>query len=168
LVDELDLSEFNIDFKELDVAAAYGLLNPDFEVEELNTPLKLKNEGKRMGHCVGGYSDSVKRGESRIFHINCMGIGSTIQIRSNNYMTVSVYNDSNESWCIGQHYGRYPQKGNLTPTEFNKFIGDELVKFLNKKFSKEKVEAGKYPNSVNVAEGRNEVFGQPIVEQYPF
>jgi hypothetical protein len=169
LVDELDLSKFNIDFKELDVAAAYGLLNPDFEVEELNTPLKLKNEGKRMGHCVGGYSDSVKRGESRIFHINCMGIGSTIQIRSNNYMTVSVYNDSNESWRIGQHYGRYPQKGNLTPTEFNKFIGDELVKFLNKKFSKkEKVVAGKYPNSINVAEGRNEVFGQPIVEQYPF
>jgi hypothetical protein len=29
----------------------------------------LKNEGKQMGHCVGGYTDSVVSGESRIFSL---------------------------------------------------------------------------------------------------
>jgi len=29
----------------------------------------LKNEGAQMGHCVGGYTDSVARGDSRIFSL---------------------------------------------------------------------------------------------------
>ena len=29
----------------------------------------LKNEGEQMGHCVGGYTDSVARGDSRIFSL---------------------------------------------------------------------------------------------------
>ena len=49
-------------------------------VKELNTTIELRQEGKRMGHCVGGYSNSIKLGESRIFHINCDGIGSTVEI----------------------------------------------------------------------------------------
>lgn len=49
-------------------------------VKELNTTIELRQEGKRMGHCVGGYSNSIKSGESHIFHINCDGIGSTVEI----------------------------------------------------------------------------------------
>jgi hypothetical protein len=34
-----------------------------------------------------------------------------------------------------QHYGRYPEKGNLTPTEKNKEIAEKLVEFISKNSS---------------------------------
>ena len=49
-------------------------------VTELNTTLDLKKEGYKMGHCVGGYSTTVSGGYSRIFHIDCDGIGSTVEV----------------------------------------------------------------------------------------
>lgn len=39
------------------------------KLKELVTTHELITEGKTMGHCVGGYSDQVKSGRSRIFHV---------------------------------------------------------------------------------------------------
>ena len=152
-------------------------------VKELNTTIDLRQEGKKMGHCVGGYSNSIKSGDSRIFHIDCDGIGSTVEIGTprtkiyhKNKDGQSVYEEAiefyqPESWankpskgwhsdkinegnvnkCIAvfadgttdvirtsdlkyhvrQHNGRYPEKGNLVPTELNKKIVEELVEYLN-------------------------------------
>lgn len=143
-------------------------------VQELNTTLMLMSEGNKMGHCVGGYSGSVKDGRSRIFHIEYNGIGSTVEISvpSNKrnkrveetngqwgwgsykeFTIVDVYRSSTDvkNECIvfyddgtsenirisellyksRQHYGRYPEKGNLTPTEENKKIVEKLVEYLN-------------------------------------
>lgn len=152
-------------------------------VKELNTTIDLRQEGKKMGHCVGGYSNSIKSGDSRIFHIDCDGIGSTVEIGTprtkiyhKNKDGQTVYEEAiefyqPESWankpskgwhsdkinegnvnkCIAvfadgttdvirtsdlkyhvrQHNGRYPEKGNLVPTELNKKIVEELVEYLN-------------------------------------
>jgi hypothetical protein len=152
-------------------------------VKELNTTIELRQEGKKMGHCVGGYSNSIKSGDSRIFHVDCDGIGSTVEIgtpRKSFYHTnkegknvyeeaVEFYqpeswvnkpsegwhadkvNEGNISKCIAvfadgttevirtsdlkywvrQHNGRYPEKGNLTPTDTNKIIVEELIGYLN-------------------------------------
>lgn len=145
LVDKIDLSNF--EFKNC--------------VEELNTTLKLKEEGSKMGHCVGGYSDTVRQGKSRIFHVDCDGIGSTVEISTpettswvNGKTTkiVDIFQASNDDvkcmvfyedksyvpmpltnyiYRIRQHHGRYPEKGNLTPTETNQRIVKELVDYLN-------------------------------------
>jgi hypothetical protein len=40
-----------------------------FQVRELLTAHELRQEGSNMGHCVGGYSDAVRRGDSRILTI---------------------------------------------------------------------------------------------------
>lgn len=152
-------------------------------IKELNTTIDLRQEGKKMGHCVGGYSNSIKSGDSRIFHIDCDGIGSTVEIGTprtkiyhKNKDGQNVYEEAiefyqPESWankpskgwhsdkinegnvnkCIAvfadgttdvirtsdlkyhvrQHNGRYPEKGNLVPTELNKKIVEELVEYLN-------------------------------------
>jgi hypothetical protein len=140
-------------------------------VRELTTTLQLKDEGSRMGHCVGGYSDSIKRGDSRIFHIDCDGIGSTVEIKTpRRYkdkhfdwfnedtkrieilevyqpndvtlfknMGIVIYSDGTTdkisitelTYGIRQHHGRYPEKGNLKPTETNENIVKELVGYLN-------------------------------------
>lgn len=148
-------------------------------VKEIVTKIGLISEGERMGHCVGGYSQSIIDGRSRIFHIECDGIGSTIEIGLpvKTYMTsrhpdplddgypndiVEIYQDdeceedecivvtgnqenqhlkplerhkikihNNLFYTIRQHYGRYPEKGNLTPTDINKDIATELVRYLN-------------------------------------
>jgi hypothetical protein len=152
-------------------------------IKELNTTIDLRQEGKKMGHCVGGYSNSIKSGDSRIFHIDCDGIGSTVEIGTprtkiyhKNKDGQTVYEEAiefyqPESWanklskgwhsdkinegnvnkCIAvfadgttdvirtsdlkyhvrQHNGRYPEKGNLVPTELNKKIVEELVEYLN-------------------------------------
>jgi hypothetical protein len=154
-------------------------------VKELNTTIDLRQEGKKMGHCVGGYSNSIKSGDSRIFHVDCDGIGSTVEIgtpitkfyRKNkegkhtyqeavefyqpeswygNIRTKSIYNADditvgNINKCIAvfedgttdviriselryrvrQHHGRYPEKGNLVPTDTNREIVENLVEYLN-------------------------------------
>jgi hypothetical protein len=167
LVEKVDLSKFD-----------HNLC-----VKELNTTIDLRQEGKKMGHCVGGYSNSIKSGDSRIFHIDCDGIGSTVEIGTPRtkiyhknkdgqtgyeeaiefYQPESWANKPSKGWhsdkinegnvnkCIAvfadgttdvirtsdlkyhvrQHNGRYPEKGNLVPTELNKKIVEELVEYLN-------------------------------------
>jgi len=91
-------------------------------VFELSTTLQLMNEGKMMGHCVGGYSENLRSGKSRIFHIESNGVGSTVEIGTD-YWT-------NKRVTIKQHHGRYPEKGNLEPTQDHKNIVSELFKFI--------------------------------------
>ena len=140
-------------------------------VKELITTLELKMEGARMGHCVGGYADSIRGGKSRIFHIDCDGIGSTVELSApnkfkDNYRdwfnedtkrikilevyqpndvslfkntcfaiyddgTTEKINTTSVTYNIRQHHGRYPEKGNLTPTETNQRIVKELIGYLN-------------------------------------
>ena len=138
-------------------------------VKELNTTIELREEGKKMGHCVGGYSNSIESGESRIFHINCDGIGSTLQISTpitklyhkgkngkasleevvefyrpenwegDNNKCIAIFKDTTTQlinvdqlkYGIRQHYGKYPEKGNLTPTSNNKEVAEKLIKYLN-------------------------------------
>jgi hypothetical protein len=144
-------------------------------VKELNTVIDLRMEGKKMGHCVGGYASSIKSEHSRIFHIDCDGIGSTIEVylpekekycrvQKKHCKIVEVYQPKELTFdkfrntfkdlekCIvfyeggtseelrvrdvvyrqAQHFGRYPEKGNLEPTATNKNVAKELIKYLNK------------------------------------
>lgn len=136
----------------------------DFEykdcVRELVTKLELQNEGNKMGHCVGGYSRSIIEGISRIFHVDCDGIGSTVEIglpltkygypkyqeiievyqpESLTNKCVVICKDENINtvsinevvYKVRQHSGRYPEKGNRPPTETNEEIVKELVRYLN-------------------------------------
>lgn len=165
--------EFILNLIEKDKIACSTELNEkvslsDFDykncVKELNTTIELREEGRRMGHCVGGYSKSVESGESRIFHINCDGIGSTLQIstpitklyhkgkneevmefyrpenwKGDNDKCIAIFKDTTTQlididqlkYGIRQHYGKYPEKGNLTPTSNSKEVAEKLIKYLN-------------------------------------
>lgn len=110
-------------------------------VTELVTPLQLRKEGDVMGHCVGGYSYNIESGDSRIFHIEVDGIGSTLEIKLKHYpntIWLEMNNVENRklienTFRIGQHYGRYPiRKGNQTPTNRNRGIAFKLIHFLAK------------------------------------
>jgi len=133
-------------------------------VNELVTVMDLRIEGIKMGHCVGGYSGSISSNRSRIFHVDCDGIGSTVQIdlpikEFYNYSkscyqkptSIEKVGDSrirltfedgstqldflkNLKYRVVQHYGRYPEKGNLIPTDLNKNIVDKLIDFINEKY----------------------------------
>jgi len=130
-------------------------------VKELVTAITLREEGKKMGHCVGGYSGQIESGASRIFHIEIDGVGSTAEIgipmnsgwRDNKRKNiVEVYQpQSFTDKCVvifedgvvetlpkinfvfktRQHSGCYPEKGNLQPKEKNVKIVNELVSYLN-------------------------------------
>jgi hypothetical protein len=93
-------------------------------VTELITPLDLQNEGVKMGHCVGGYSYNLENDISRLFHIEIDGIGSTFE--------VSLVNFDGSKFSVKQHLGRYPEKGNLTPTNKCRGIGIKLTYYLAK------------------------------------
>ena len=70
-------------------------------VTELNTTLELKKEGYKMGHCVGGYSSALSGRFSRIFHIDCDGIGSTVEVslpKTKHYF--KYQEDGNEKWDL--------------------------------------------------------------------
>lgn len=138
-------------------------------VTELTTTIELIEEGKKMGHCVGGYSLSVEKGNSRIFHIEEGGHGSTVEISNNNgdrwwNFNGEVKKDIPKQWELFgdkdlihkwqkinekitnsefksiQHYGRYPEKGNLTPTKEHINIVRCLVNYLNKNHLKGNIE----------------------------
>jgi hypothetical protein len=57
-------------------------------VEELLTPLDLEDEGKTMGHCVGGYVGRVRSNSCRILRIRTgsdKSAWSTVELRSRTY-----------------------------------------------------------------------------------
>jgi hypothetical protein len=112
-------------------------------VRELTSPLDLKVEGSVMGHCVGGYSNALEDGRSRIFHIEVDGIGSTLELGVCKDNTNNVWRnidfgidpkptlpDYEQEFNIKQHYGRYPEKGNKRPTNKNRGIAFKLAYFL--------------------------------------
>jgi hypothetical protein len=108
-------------------------------VTELVKPLDLKMEGKKMGHCVGGYSYNVEKGESRIFHIEVDGISSTLEIGLVDYDDYFLGSqkvrkaDRKKKFTIRQHQGRYPEKmGNQVPTNKCRGVGMKLVYYLSK------------------------------------
>ena len=94
-------------------------------IEELSTPLQLQVEGKKMHHCVGGYSNHIERGQSRIFHIETeRGTKSTLE--------VSVSENSKKyNFGINQH----KNVSNAAPDKENDQIAKDLVEFLNKEYS---------------------------------
>lgn len=130
-------------------------------VKELVTAIQLRQEGKKMGHCVGGYSNAISSGNSRIFHIEVDGIGSTVEIsvpqkkwyrdgkeekilevyqpQSYTDKCVIIFDNikpevlpkKNFLFNVRQHSGRYPEKGNLEPNQKNKKIVSELLSYLN-------------------------------------
>jgi hypothetical protein len=96
-------------------------------------------EGKKMGHCVGGYSYNVEKGESRIFHIEVDGISSTLEIGLVDYDDYFLGSqkvrkaDRKKKFTIRQHQGRYPEKmGNQVPTNKCRGVGMKLVYYLSK------------------------------------
>jgi len=129
-------------------------------VTELITVKDLRSEGTKMGHCVGGYGNSIKDGRSRIFHIERNGIGSTVEIgfggsiwpkfdsakareipaeweefaSRSDIRELKNYDNKLEttSYTKRQHYGRYPEKkGNQTPTDENQEVVTKLVEYLD-------------------------------------
>jgi hypothetical protein len=116
-------------------------------VKELVTPLELRKEGETIGHCVGGYSYNLESGQSRIFHIEVDGIGSTLEIgikefnaylydldiEGNRKKFEEEEKKPKKCFKVNQHYGRYPvKKGNQTPTNKNRGIAFKLIHFLSK------------------------------------
>ena len=148
-------------FNELNVKADLSRFKYKKYVKEINTINDLRNEGKKMGQCVGGYYETIESDESRIFHIEYDGIGSTLQIlcpHTQNIFDIEphsvnknkctlVYNDGTKKnvyiktliYSNSQHYGRYPEKGNLTPNEKNVEIVEELIKYFNNNYLDEKI-----------------------------
>lgn len=95
-------------------------------VQELKTDEALKNEGDRMGHCVGGYCDVVKSGSTRVFSLRNPKGGSRVTLE---YAKVTA-KPFNGSWAFRQAYGRE----NACPPE-----GTEkyLIEFIKNKFDSE-------------------------------
>ena len=97
----------------------------DFEscryFSELITARDLISEGVRMHHCVGGYAEIVKRGDSVIFHIEAAGEPSTIEISKH------MMNGTTDHLFINQHKGI----SNKEPSPFHKRRARDLVNYLN-------------------------------------
>ena len=110
----------------------------DFEFahyfSELITAKDLMSEGIRMHHCVGGYAEIIKSGESAIFHLEAAGECSTIEISKRIRDGVIVDLD------IKQHKGIW----NKEPIPFHERRGRDLVNYL-----KEQLEIKKLPSRDN-------------------
>lgn len=152
----LDFIESVNNKSSMDIVEPLDISNFEYKncVRELTSTKQLREEGFMMGHCVGGYTNNLSNGVSRIFHIDCDGIGSTLEVNikpSSWYSRVSPqtnwldhipheelvkYNEITTkieelTVSIRQHYGRYPEKGNLTPTDINRGIANSLIDYLN-------------------------------------
>jgi hypothetical protein len=177
LTDPLDLSNF--DHKDC--------------VIEITNNLDLLSEGRRMGHCVGGYGSRIEDGSSRIFHIECDGIGSTLEVKvggpvwpkfgsaekrefaeewlqhipaEKRYELIRLDNTLERmQFLAGQHYGRYPEKGNLTPTDNNIDISRGLIKYLNENHLEEKLKEVLYERYLLEESIRKEAYDAMIEKE---
>jgi hypothetical protein len=95
-----------------------------FHVRELLTPHELRNEGNTMGHCVGGYSDAVRRNTSRILTIRYLD-----ERRTQNCSTVEVRGEFDAvapALKVIQNYS----VSNTQPSEENKAFLAYLVAYM--------------------------------------
>lgn len=101
-------------------------------VTELVSKKSLRDEGVKMNHCVGGYSNRVEIGLYKIFHIEVDGVGSTLEIKVNEELNQKDFSKIK----ITQHNSY----GNRRPENKNRGIAFKLCYYLvNKYLPKEKL-----------------------------
>lgn len=77
--------------------------NEKYSIKELIKGLELKEEGTFMGHCVGGYTYSVKNGDSIIIALNNKAIPKRMTIE----LTPKNKEDLSQKYRIVQLKGRF-------------------------------------------------------------
>ena len=95
-----------------------------FHVRELLSAHELRAEGTTMGHCVGGYSDSVRHNESRILAIRYKN-----ERKTKNCSTVELRGDFDvvaPALTVSQNYS----VSNTTPSEQNRAFLDYVLSYL--------------------------------------
>lgn len=95
-----------------------------FSVKELLTPHALKYEGNHMGHCVGGYSDAVRRGRSRILAIRYLD-----ERRTENCSTVELQGSFDTPGSLLRIVQNYSYS-NTRPSEKNREFVHYLQQYL--------------------------------------
>lgn len=88
------------------------------KLTRLKSPLELVNEGSKMSHCVGGYSEWVRSGECIIYHFDSP-YGTPY--------TLEFVIKSDKKIEIGQMFGKY----NMPPQKEEKKIIDKLLSDFN-------------------------------------
>lgn len=88
---------------------------------EITTRNSLEDEGRFMGHCVGGYDFKVKNNHCRIFHIKHKKYDSTLEI---------FFDEFNRVIKSRQHYTFSNKKVN----RLQKFLERQFIDYLNKEF----------------------------------
>lgn len=113
-----DQAPFNITPLPLQELSAYY---KSFLVEELLSPQALKDEGTAMQHCVGGYSNAVTSGNSRIVRIRG-------PLGKSQWSTVELgRRRSSNKYVVNQHRTRL----NKEPHAANKALLGCIVDYLN-------------------------------------
>ena len=87
-------------------------------VKELVSDMDLEMEGENLNHCVGGYTNQVKLGYSRIFNIS---------YKSRPQSTLELSLDKKNNIFIKQH----KSYNNTNPHYCNHLIADRLCKYIN-------------------------------------
>lgn len=97
-----------------------------FTVKELLTPHGLKYEGSHMGHCVGGYSDAVRRGRSRILAIRYCD-----ERRTENCSTVELQGSFDTPGSLLRIVQNYSYS-NTKPSEQNREVVHYVQQYLHR------------------------------------
>jgi hypothetical protein len=93
-------------------------------IRELLTKKELHEEGDRMHHCVGGYSEAIRLGRSIILHIESYRGPSTLEITK-----IRNQDSGTLTYRISQH----STLSNKEPADVNITIATELLNFLIKR-----------------------------------
>jgi hypothetical protein len=97
-----------------------------FTVKELLTAHALKYEGTHMGHCVGGYSDAVRTGRSRILAIRYLD-----ERRTENCSTVELQGSFDTPGALLRIVQNYSYS-NTKPSEKNREFVHYLQQYLHR------------------------------------
>ncbi len=87
------------------------------QIVPLTDPREIAEEGRRLGHCVGGYSERIRRGDSHIVSFRVERDGQMRSLSTAEFGRLAAESDRLNK---RQHYGR----GNTTPCELAKSAFD--------------------------------------------
>lgn len=117
----------------------------------LDNAFSIADEGNAMGHCVAGYSDSVRQGSYLVYSVTKDGgRSSTIGVNKgngysyHNQLTGKTHVDT-PAWKLQQQYGRY--NAHVTDEEEHN-LAQTIVEQLNKAFAHEKEEENELATTV--------------------
>lgn len=134
-----------------------------YTVECLNTPNALRDEGSALSHCVGGYSQSCRNGDTQILSVRNNGVSqATVELSRADNGEIAI---GNTRWTVRQFKGAHnkapPRTAETAFEQFKLLTRENKIEVAKSFVKREQVKNDEILEKISAAE---RIFGFDLSE----